>query len=168
MNTGTYPALKTANGLSRCSAPTSRQTANQLSATTAIPDNAAPTAAFSTSGSGLTYSFDASASIDSDGTVDDYFWDFGDGTSATGITVSHIFPAGNEYAVVLRVTDNDGAEDYTSSTSAIGSVGQYIASSVSLTSAVTLAGPLHTRRLQLRNIQQSDRRPDRLRKHLHD
>src|SRR5262249_15525380 len=41
--------------------------------------NAAPTASFIVSCTGLSCSFDASASIDPDGTIAGYAWDFGDG-----------------------------------------------------------------------------------------
>lgn len=66
----------------------------------------------------LSVSFDASASYDRDGTIDDYSWDFGDGQTASLIvptttneytvqTVSQVF------TVVLTVTDNSGANDTT-------------------------------------------------------
>jgi len=53
--------------------------------------------------------FNASASYDPDGTIVSYFWTFGDGTNATGITVSHAYADNGTYTVVLKVTDNDGA-----------------------------------------------------------
>ncbi len=54
--------------------------------------------------------FDASNSYDPDGTIVSYEWDFGDNTTATGITVTHSFDYGT-YTVTLTVTDNDGATD---------------------------------------------------------
>ena len=79
------------------------------------PDsNSRPVAIFSTdptSGpSPLTVGFDASASYDPDGTVVDYSWDFGDGTSGTGITTTHTFTSSTDrtYTVILTVTDNGG------------------------------------------------------------
>ncbi|MGH8877566.1 MAG: S8 family serine peptidase, partial [Stackebrandtia sp.] len=41
--------------------------------------------------------FDAAESSDSDGSVDAYSWDFGDGTSGTGSLTSHAFPGPGTY-----------------------------------------------------------------------
>ena len=49
-------------------------------------------------------SFDASGSTSYSGLIDEYHWDFGDGTTATGATVNHSFDEG-EYIVTLTVTD---------------------------------------------------------------
>lgn len=54
--------------------------------------------------------FDASESYDPDGEIVSYHWNFGDGTSADGMNVEHIFPQQQtEYMVTLTVTDDDGA-----------------------------------------------------------
>ncbi|MFA6495465.1 MAG: PKD domain-containing protein, partial [Candidatus Paceibacterota bacterium] len=55
--------------------------------------------------------FDGSGSIDEDGKVVLYSWDFGDGSTTTiGVaTTTHVFTATSTYAVKLVVTDNDGA-----------------------------------------------------------
>ena len=53
--------------------------------------------------------FNASGSYDPDGSIESYFWDFGDGTNATGITVEHAFDEAGNYTVILTVTDDDGA-----------------------------------------------------------
>jgi probable HAF family extracellular repeat protein len=52
--------------------------------------------------------FDASASNDSDGTIVDYQWDFGDGNSGSGQVVTHNYAESNDYTVKLTVIDNDG------------------------------------------------------------
>jgi PKD repeat protein/KaiC/GvpD/RAD55 family RecA-like ATPase len=52
--------------------------------------------------------FNASRSYDPDGYIVDYFWDFGDGTNATGMTVSHAYAKCGNYTVELAVTDDDG------------------------------------------------------------
>ncbi|MEW6070811.1 MAG: PKD domain-containing protein, partial [Candidatus Thermoplasmatota archaeon] len=53
--------------------------------------------------------FDGSASYDPDGYIVSYIWDFGDGTTATGISATHAYSIGNKmYYVRLTVTDNDG------------------------------------------------------------
>jgi serine protease len=68
------------------------------------PTDAAPVANFSSSPSGLTVSFDASASTDDKG-IASYGWNFGDGSSGTGRTVSRTYAAGGTYTVTLTVTD---------------------------------------------------------------
>ncbi len=55
--------------------------------------------------------FDASSSYDLDGTIVEYGWDSGDGSSATGARVEHIFPQRLEYHVTLTVRDDDGTEN---------------------------------------------------------
>lgn len=62
----------------------------------------------------LTVDFDATASRDAEGDLKAYLWDFGDGTSATGVKASHTFASYGEYTVMLSVTDED---DLSSSTS---------------------------------------------------
>lgn len=65
-----------------------------------------------TGATGASLSFDASSSRDSDGTITDYRFDFGDGTAAlTGVaaTVNHAFAQAGTYTVTLTVTDNDNA-----------------------------------------------------------
>src|SRR5262249_14705687 len=73
-----------------------------------------PVATFKFACSGLTCSFDGSASHDSDGTITNYAWDFGDGTTPAGATtagptVGHMYAAAGTYIVKLTVTDNGGA-----------------------------------------------------------
>ncbi len=59
---------------------------------------------------GQTVSFDATGSADPDGTITNYAWDFGDGTSGTGATPTHAYnPASTmSFTVMLTVTDNSG------------------------------------------------------------
>jgi len=60
--------------------------------------------------------FDASESYDLDGNIVSYFWDFGDGTNATDVTVDHAYAEDGNYTVTLTVTDNDGASSAISDT----------------------------------------------------
>ncbi|PVX25908.1 MAG: hypothetical protein CW691_03145, partial [Candidatus Bathyarchaeum sp.] len=55
--------------------------------------------------------FDATESYDLDGTIVSYAWSFGDGATATGMTVMHAYEENAEYTVTLTVTDDDGATD---------------------------------------------------------
>src|SRR5690606_27733859 len=73
--------------------------------------NQPPTAAFTHTAEHLTVSVDASASVDVDGEVVSYEWDFGDGGSASGVTASHVYGSAGTYEVTLTVTDDDGAVD---------------------------------------------------------
>ncbi len=52
--------------------------------------------------------FNASESTDPDGTIVSYHWDFGDGKTGSGLTVTHKYKVDKTYIVVLTVTDNDG------------------------------------------------------------
>ena len=54
-----------------------------------------------------TVTFNASSSLDPDGTITKYKWDFGDIRSATGKIVNHSYSLPGYYPVTLTVTDND-------------------------------------------------------------
>ncbi|MBI3803657.1 MAG: PKD domain-containing protein [Nitrospirae bacterium] len=76
--------------------------------------NVKPTAKFSctptTGPAPLTVSCDASASSDPDGTIASYTWNFGDGTTGTGVTAGHTYSNSGNVTVTLVVTDNGGAQ----------------------------------------------------------
>jgi PKD repeat protein len=84
-----------------------------IATATKIILNIPPTASFTESATtvktGVVISFDASDSYDPDGTIVKYTWNFGDGTNATGMTVTHSYTDDGTYTVTLTVTDNDGA-----------------------------------------------------------
>jgi PKD repeat protein len=77
--------------------------------------NVPPTASFSfTPQSGiypLNVTFNAGSSKDSDGTIVNYAWDFGDGAVGSGQVVHHVYTRENRFEVTLTVTDNLGASD---------------------------------------------------------
>src|SRR5439155_70078 len=84
--------------------------------------NVPPIALFTFTCSGLTCSFDASGSSDSDGTISGYEWCFmlangGSCRSDVGIfgaTANYTFAAGGSYTVTLAVIDNANAVSRTS------------------------------------------------------
>jgi PKD repeat protein len=84
-----------------------------------------PTSGFSATASGLTVAFNAAASLaGAGGTLVEYVWDFGDGTTQTTEMpgVSHAYPAVGAsgtmtpYVVVLTVKDNFGQTSVSTST----------------------------------------------------
>lgn len=79
------------------------------------PFNTAPTALFTASPSSgpapLAVNFSAMLSKDPDGDITAYEWSFGDGANGTGEAVSHTYTTAGTFPVVLRVTDDDGAQD---------------------------------------------------------
>lgn len=83
-------------------------------ATTSPGENSSPQASFTHTCSELTCSFDASGSSDSDGSISSYRWDFGDGTTGSGVTASHSYASAGTYRATLTVTDDQGAASSTS------------------------------------------------------
>ncbi|MCX2817778.1 PKD domain-containing protein [Haladaptatus sp. F3-133] len=87
--------------------------------------NSPPSAGFTYMPKGASASdsitFDASASSDPDGVIQSYDWEFGDGTTATGVTPTHLYSTAGKYTVTLTVTDNDGATDTMTRTTPIES-----------------------------------------------
>lgn len=76
----------------------------------APPPNQPPTAAFTTSITNETVSFNGSGSFDADGNITAYSWDFGDDTPAgSGVSPQHTYPGPGTYPVTLTVTDDGGA-----------------------------------------------------------
>ncbi|MCP4660620.1 MAG: PKD domain-containing protein, partial [bacterium] len=89
------------------SGTSSRQSSDEL----AVVVNAAPIADAGgdrVTAPGRTLRFAADASVDPDGTVVAWAWDFGDGTDATGAAVEHAWERPGTYTVRLRVSDDSG------------------------------------------------------------
>lgn len=55
--------------------------------------------------------FNGSASSDTDGVIIQYQWDFGDGTTDTGVHVTHTYTDIGLYTVTLTITDDLGGTD---------------------------------------------------------
>jgi Zn-dependent metalloprotease len=85
--------------------------------------NMPPMASFTYACTDLTCDFDGSGSSDPDGTIVSYEWNFGDGTTGSGVTVSHTYAQGGDYTVTLTVTDDDDAADTDSQVVTVGGGG---------------------------------------------
>ncbi|GAX59706.1 hypothetical protein SCALIN_C04_0194 [Candidatus Scalindua japonica] len=76
-----------------------------------ITINTPPSAVFTVPGLACTGDellFDAAGSSDVDGDSLTYTWDFGDGITDVGSTVTHVYSSGGSYSVGLTVDDNKG------------------------------------------------------------
>jgi len=82
---------------------------------TILPGNQSPIASYTTNpnppvgDAPLTVVFNGSGSSDPDGTIQNYSWNFGDGTTATGVNTTHTYPNAGTFVSTLTVRDNDGA-----------------------------------------------------------
>jgi PKD repeat protein len=100
---GSYPVtLTVADG------PGATGTVTHTATATAPPVNQPPTAAFTTTCTQLSCSFDGTGSTDDEGVVA-WAWTFGDGGTGTGASPTHAFGASGTYQATLTVTDDDGA-----------------------------------------------------------
>ena len=70
--------------------------------------NEPPVAQLAASCNELSCSFNSNGSQDPDGQIVSYAWTFGDGGTATGPSVSHVYGGSGTYTVTLTVTDNRG------------------------------------------------------------
>lgn len=80
------------------------------------PD-AAATVNFEAAAVGEALIFSAADSLDRDGRIIAYHWDFGDGEAGDGETVDHAYKAPGTYTIQLRVTDDSGADNNENKTS---------------------------------------------------
>jgi hypothetical protein len=78
-----------------------------------VQPNASPVANAGTDRAGQeggAVEFDGSGSTDSDGTIGNYLWSFGDGSTSTEVSVSHVFVDDGNYSVTLTVTDDSDSQ----------------------------------------------------------
>ena len=75
-----------------------------------IPPVAVATADTTNGSAPLTVAFNGSGSIDEDGTISTYLWNFGDGNTASEVTATHTYQTDGNFNAILTVTDNRGAQ----------------------------------------------------------
>jgi len=83
-------------------------TLKSVTITDSASKNIPPHAVIKYTQQGETVNFDASGSNDSDGSIADYKWDFGDGKTGAGVTVSHMYAGYRAFPVTLAVVDDKG------------------------------------------------------------
>ncbi len=127
-DTGTYDATLTVTDDGGLTSSVTQQVS-------VVKPNVPPTADFGITCDYLDCDLDATASTDSDGTIDDYAWDFGDGQTATGNPANHVYEHPGTYTVSLVVTDDDDATDDATKTQVV--VGSAAASTVSYVGGAT-------------------------------
>ncbi len=76
--------------------------------------NIPPVASFTYACIGLECTFDGTGSTDSDGFIESYQWDFGDGYSSYLVDPYRLYNSANTYTVTLTVTDNLSSTNMTS------------------------------------------------------
>lgn len=86
------------------------------------PPNQNPTAAFTVTKDALKVTVDGTTSSDPDGTITTYAWAFGDGSQATGAEATHTYAAAGTYTITLKVTDNRGGTNTTSSSVSVSAL----------------------------------------------
>jgi PKD repeat protein len=111
-----YPSTgnsKTATYLVYVNVTDNSGTTTKSAVTTKTVSDRPPVAAFTfTPTSPVTaqgVSFNASTSTDPDGTISSYAWTFGDGSTGTGATPSHVYNTPGTFQATLTVTDNSGS-----------------------------------------------------------
>jgi PKD repeat protein len=90
-----------------------------ISSDSNLPPTAAIKATPNSAYAPATVSVSAAGSSDPDGTIASSNISFGDGTSASGLTASHMFSAAGVYTLTAKVTDNLGASSTASTSVAV-------------------------------------------------
>jgi PKD repeat protein len=113
----------------------------------AIMPDQAPQARFNVAAAptGQQTTFQGGPSLDSDGSAAKWTWDFGDGTTGDGQTITHVFDHAGSFPVTLTVADDEGcsvASVYTGSAlSCAGSVYARMTQVVNVVDAVPVVTP---------------------------
>ena len=80
------------------------------SSNVSVQVNAQPVAKLSATRTSTLYRihYDARASLDTDGSIVNYDWDFGDGTRGSGAIIDHQYLSPGAYGIAMTVTDDQG------------------------------------------------------------
>jgi hypothetical protein len=89
-----------------------------------------------------TVSFTAAGSVDPNGSVVAYTWDFGDGSSGTGVSASHTYAQDGVFTVRLTITDNDGLTDTTAHTLTVSPAAPALAQALMLIDQLVAGGKM--------------------------
>ncbi|WP_457575204.1 PKD domain-containing protein, partial [Desulfomarina sp.] len=81
-------------------------TLGSVTITDAKGENAPPAASFTYTVNENDVFLDAGSSTDTDGTILEYRWDFGDSTTGSGVNVTHTYAEPNVYQVTLTLVDD--------------------------------------------------------------
>lgn len=87
-------------------------------------------------------SMSGAASTDPDNDVLTYSWSFGDGSSATGVNVTHAYSAGGTYSVRLIVTDPRGLADTATTTASVLTPAQGLADAKAIVASLLASGKI--------------------------
>ena len=110
-----------------------------FSATSTSTAHVPPVAAFTSSATNLVASFNAGTSTDSDGTITGYAWNFGDGTTGSGVTATHTYATGSTYTVSLTVTDNSSSTNTVSHPITVSTAAPVLPTYATIANATKLA-----------------------------
>jgi uncharacterized protein (DUF1501 family) len=103
-----YPAIGVFGPPPASPVTTTSTTVAPSTTTTAPAANRLPVASFTTSVSRRTVKVDGRKSKDPDGTIAQWSWQWGDGTTGSGSTASHTYARSGTYPIALTVADNKG------------------------------------------------------------
>ena len=97
---------------------------NRLSPYAGLPPVASFTATPIVGNAPLPVTLNAGNSVDPDGIIESYAWNFGDGTTGFGQSTAHTYTNAGEYVVTLTVTDNDGNQGVSSTIISVNATAQ--------------------------------------------
>src|SRR4029079_1924235 len=111
--TGTAAGKTATSSISGGATPMFSVVVSPGTGTVTPPTNTAPVASFTATCASMTCTFDASASSDANNDPLTYAWNFGDGTTGTGVTASKTYTTVATRTVTLTVNDGKATNSTT-------------------------------------------------------